>query len=260
MSKVHVPTVGDVCQWLQSIAPLSLAEDWDNVGLLIGRRTDPAIRVATCLTLSGDVVESVIAADVQMVVSHHPLPFRPMRKITGDETASSLVLHLARAGVAVYSAHTAFDSAANGINARWAKRLQLQNVAPLSPSKVDLSVGGGRFGDLADAVTASQLSQRCGGKRTRLSGDPNANVRRVAIGCGSGGSFLAAAIDHRCDALVTGEATYHTCLEARAAGINIVMTGHFASERFAMVELAEELSLAIEGCEAFAADESDVVW
>lgn len=262
--KDRIPTVGDVCRWMQTIAPLHLAEDWDNVGLLIGRRVAPAPKIATCLTLSPDVVANVIDAGVAMVISHHPLPFRPVAKITDDDPSASLLLDLAAAKVAVYSAHTAFDSAVNGINARWAARLKLDNVVPLTPTKDDPAVGSGRVGDLPASIPAAQLADQCGGsrgnRRVRLSGDPSATVRRVAIGCGSGGGFLKAAIGHRCNALITGEATYHTCLEARAAGVTLVMTGHFDSERFAMEQLADEIAAAFPPSEVFAAPETDVVW
>jgi len=76
----------------------------------------------------------------------------------------------------------------------------------------------------------------------RVVGDGNAPVHKLAVACGSGGSFLAAARRQGCDAMVTGESTFHTCLEARSSGIGLILVGHYHSERFAMERLAEQLA------------------
>ena len=255
--------VDDVCRVLENLAPLRLAEDWDNVGLLIGMRDDPVESIGTCLTLSADVVERAIDQSLSMVVSHHPLPFRPVKTLTDAPGPGQLVHRLVRGGVAVYSAHTAYDSAAGGINARWAQRLNLKNVRPLRPDEEDPTVGSGRVGLLEHQMPVVDLASLCSpperSHRVRLTGDPAAMVSKVAIGCGSGGSFLGDAIEHGCDVLLTGEATYHTCLEAAASGVTVVMTGHFDSERFAMEALAENLQKRLPRVAVSVLEESDVV-
>ncbi|GIW88689.1 MAG: GTP cyclohydrolase 1 type 2 [Isosphaeraceae bacterium] len=124
-------TVGDVAAWLESIAPIRLAESWDNVGLLMG---DPAVecpRVMTCLTLTRRVAEEAIAGEATLVVAHHPILFRPVQRLRADWSETEAVWMLARAGVAVYSAHTAYDNAPGGINDQLAERLGLEQVGPL---------------------------------------------------------------------------------------------------------------------------------
>jgi dinuclear metal center YbgI/SA1388 family protein len=127
-------TVGDLANWLDQFAPRSLAESWDNTGLLLGDRAAPADRVMTCLTVTPDSASEAIAEQAQLIVSHHPILFRAVQRLTADDPQGRMLLDLARAGVAVYSAHTAFDSAAGGINAEIARRLELQQVAPLRPA------------------------------------------------------------------------------------------------------------------------------
>lgn len=237
-----------VCQLLADLAPLALAEAWDNVGLLIGDRQRPVARVMACLTVTPSVVREAIERGVDLIVVHHPLPFKPLAKITSDSTVGKMLLHLIAGKIAVYSAHTAFDSAAGGINEMWASGLDLRDVKPLVPTTegVDAGrVGGGRYGHLAEPISVDGLSRRavafCGAPGARTVG-PTGNVTKVAIGCGSGGGFLAAAKARGCQALVTGEATFHTCLEAEACGIALVLVGHYWSERFAMARLGERLS------------------
>ncbi|MEM1225995.1 MAG: Nif3-like dinuclear metal center hexameric protein [Planctomycetota bacterium] len=249
--------IDQVCQLLATIAPLNLAEDWDNVGLLLGDRHGRVKRVMTCLTVTPAVVDEVIREKVDLLVSHHPLPFQPMSRVTTDSAASSLVWRLCRAGVALYSAHTAYDSADGGINDQWATALRLSGVRPLnvfesepsSAPEATLSLGSGRFGDLADPLPASELliqaAELADSSRPRLAGNPNLPIRRLGIACGSGGSFVSSARRRGCDALLTGEATFHACLDAENTGMVLLMVGHYASERFAMESLATRLSSAI---------------
>ena len=273
--------MADVCRWLQGVAPLELSETWDNTGLLLGDPAQAAERVMTCLTLTPASVAEAVAARAQMVVVHHPLPFKPLAKLTTQTVAGGMLWSLARAGISVYAPHTAWDSAARGINARLAELLGLADVQPLLPADpvAAAGVGSGRIGNLADPQPLStvirQLSAALPGCRPRVvlpelhsasHGDEGASgggavpVRRVAIACGSGGSLLPAAAAAGSELFLTGEATFHTCLEAQAAGVSLLMVGHFASERFAMEQLADEMGQALPGLQTWASqNEKDPV-
>lgn len=259
--------VGEACKILADVAPLGLAECWDNVGLLVGDRGAPAARIMTCLTITPAVVEEAVQRRVDLVVTHHPLPFKPLSKITTDSTVGAMLLGLIAAEIAVYSAHTAFDSAACGINHAWAKALGATDIRPLilaDPSGGQVanegsSVGSGRCAALAGPTTLDQLAlsaaKVCGATDVRVVGSGQ-SIWKVAIACGSGGTFLQAAVACGCQAMITGEATFHTCLEAEALGIDLVLVGHFASERFAMEQLASDLHTAmvskVSECDVFA--------
>lgn len=242
-------TIGHCCQFLESFAPLRLAADWDNVGLLVGDRDLPLGRIMTCLTITPESAAEAIAGGASLVVSHHPLPFRPLQRVTTDATPSRLIWDLVRAGIAIYSPHTAFDSAAKGINQSLAYRLGLSEIEPLIPRVDDPDqLGEGRVGQLgADSADRSlnefvaKLKTSFGLSGVSVVGDLQADVNRVGIACGSGGSFISQARRRGCDTFVTGEATFHGCLEAKAAGISLVLMGHYASERFAVEQLADEL-------------------
>ncbi len=232
--------------FLESFAPAALAEEWDNVGLLVGERGRDVARVMTCLTISPTVVVEAIADKVDLIVTHHPLPFRPLNRLTDDKPEGRMLHKLIAAGVAIYSPHTAFDSAREGINQQLAEGLQLTNIAPIVPHATMSEIGGGRWGVFWEPITLTDLTQRAKKflqiEQVQFVGDPQRTMQRVAVACGSAGEFLAAAREVGCDALVTGEVRFHTALEAESTEIALLLTGHYASERFGVERLAKVLS------------------
>lgn len=256
-----MPTIGDIAKVLEQFAPTALAEEWDNVGLLVGDPSWPARRVMTCLTITPTSVAEAVKAESDLIVAHHPLPFQPLNSITTTTTAGRLLLDLISAKIGVYSPHTAFDSAPTGINQHLAIGLGLQQIEPLVPTAgtVEADIGAGRVGIVGGDSSLLELAERVknflGIPSLRAVGSDDQTVARVAIACGSGGSFLAAAIEKECDCLVTGEISFHTCLEAEARKVGLILPGHFASERFALLSLADYLQEQISGIEVWASRE-----
>ncbi len=124
-------TIRTVMDFLQQFAPLELAADWDNVGLLLGGDAAPAQRIMTCLTVTPETTAEAISEKVQLLISHHPILYRPVQKMTTTNPAGRLPWELAKAGIAVYSPHTALDNTPGGINDLLARRLGLADVRPL---------------------------------------------------------------------------------------------------------------------------------
>ncbi len=235
-----------LCQRLAEIAPLSLAESWDNVGLLIGRRDADVDRAMTCLTITDAVVREALERRVHLIIAHHPFPFRPTKQITSDTVSGRMLLDLIGGGVAVYSAHTAFDSAEQGINQKWAESFSLQSIEPIVGPAEGNTLGAGRVGDLPVPAPAREVIVRCGRLVSdsvicRAAGPADRVVSRIGFACGSGGSFIDAAYRCGCELLITGEATFHQCLEAEALGMVLGLLGHYHSERYAMELLAAGL-------------------
>jgi len=231
---------------LEQLAPPALAAEWDNVGLLVGDRARQIGRVMTCLTVTPDTATEAVRERADLIVSHHPMPFHSLRRITAETAAGRILLGLIGARVAVYSPHTAFDSAADGINQRLAQGLALRGITPLVPHPQ--GQGSGRWGWLEEPLgleaMAGRVKQFLRVERLEIVGDPDRSVRTVAVACGAAGEFLTQAEQTGCDCLVLGEARFHTCLEAEAAGIGLILPGHFASERFGVEQLAETLARA----------------
>src|SRR5262249_34332391 len=122
-----MPTVAAVCAFLDRLAPPGLAASWDNVGLLFGDSAAEVLRIVTCLTVTPAVVAEAVAERAQRIVTHHPILFRGTKRLSTDSAEGRLLWPLARAGVAVYSPHTAFDNCVGGINDLLARRLGLMD-------------------------------------------------------------------------------------------------------------------------------------
>ncbi len=236
----------DVNHFISQLAPLELAEDWDNVGLLVGDSAATVQRVMTCLTITPESAREAIDAKADLIVTHHPLPFRPLKRLTTDDPTGKILLQLIRANIAVISPHTAFDSASTGINQMLAERFSLENIKPLVVAD-DMAphIGAGRTGSLARQTKFAALLEQAKSifalPNIRYAGDLEQDIKCIAMACGSGGSFLNKAASAGCNALITGEATFHTCLEAKALDIGLVLLGHYTSERFALEVLADRL-------------------
>ncbi len=150
-------TVADLVRVLEQWFPLALAAEWDNVGLLIGDAAQPVERVMTCLTVTPESADEAIRERANLIVSHHPVLFRPTKTLTSASGEGAMLLKLIRAGVAVYSPHTAFDNAPGGINDFLATRLGLTGVRPLRSLTADKNVKLAMFvpdGDLAKVSDA----------------------------------------------------------------------------------------------------------
>ncbi len=246
-------TIKEVCDWLEELAPLALSESWDNTGLLLGDAATSVQCIQTCLTVTEETVEEAIQRKSQLVVAHHPLPFKPVGRITCDSHVGRLLWRLASHGIALYSPHTAWDSAPLGINGALAELLALTDVGPILPPNPDTVIatsqagdgtriqGTGRWGRLPKPSSAREIADALQssivGCRPRAV-YPDKKIETVAIVCGSGASLLESAIALGAELFLTGEATYHNCLLSQAAKVPLLMIGHYASERFAMERMA----------------------
>jgi len=259
--------VADLCAFLDSFAPPALAAEWDNVGLLVGDKAQKVERVMTCLTITPAAAAEAIRERADLIITHHPLPFKPLKRVTADQPAGRILLDLIRAGIAIHSPHTAFDSAAAGINQQLAEGLGLTQIQSLEPVEgLAAGVGSGRFGDLPKPQSLGQLATRLK-QFLKISGlhavgDLQSPVSRVAVACGSAGEFLDVAIARGCQLLVTGETRLHTCYDAEARGIALLLAGHYASERFGVERLATVLATHFPELTTWASrDEADpLVW
>jgi GTP cyclohydrolase I len=261
-----VKTVADLCHFLDNLFPTLLAESWDNTGLLIGDRGQAVHEVMTCLTLTPATIQEAIERQVDLIVVHHPLPFRPVARITADTTDGRALLRIIKAGIAVFSPHTRFDSASNGINDQLANRLGLRDSTPLVELARDLqqSQGAGRSARLPAAITweafIQSLKVSFGVQSVRGVAPAGNQVQHVALACGSGGSLLSAAIERGCDTFVTGEMNFHSCLECETLGLGAVLLGHFPSERFGIEHLARLLQREFSDLTVWASErESDPI-
>lgn len=226
-------TVQQVLEEMRRIAPPELAESWDNVGLLVdaGRPVDA---ILTTLDITAPVVEEAVRLGCSLIVSHHPVIFDPIKRITADDLPALLL----KGGVSAICMHTNLDAAPGGVNDTLAELLGMRDTVPFAD-------GCGRIGTV-DATTAKALAELCAdtlgpGVRYVEAGHP---VLRLAEVSGAGGSYWKEALDLGADCLVTGEANHHAACDARRLGMGLVAAGHWATERPIAGVLAKRLKEA----------------
>lgn len=227
----------DLLLVLDGLAPAGLAEEWDNVGLMVGRRDREITRVLVALDLRTGVLDEALATGSDAILLHHPPIFPALPAVSDATVMGSLVLRAAEVGVTVIAAHTNLDSARGGLNDLVAQILGIHHPVPIVPSASDCTVGLGRVGEV-EPQSLGDLTARAAEaflpRRTpvTVAGDPDAPIHRVAVCTGSGGSLIAAARAAGADAYVTGDLTYHDF--DTAEGMGLVNVPHGAVERHAL--------------------------
>jgi len=238
--------VEDILAAVETVAPSNLAEEWDNVGLQLGSRSWPATRVMTALDPTPEVVREVIERQGNVLVTHHPLIFSPLRTLDIDRPLGRILETLLNHRIAVIAAHTNLDAVQGGVNDVLASLLAVEEVAVWQPSQRDASCGIGRMGrmtfPMALGELAAAIKDRMAVPHIRFAGDPDLQVHRVALCSGSGSSLLGVFLDSNADVFITGDVRYHDAREIESHGRGIVDVGHFESEHIILNELTNKLA------------------
>ncbi len=243
-------TVQHLIDILQEIAPPSLAESWDNVGLLVGSDREAVRGVLLGLDPLPALLAEAERLDANLVITHHPAIFRPLPAIRTDHPAGRFIRHAISAGINVIGCHTNLDAAPGGVSDVLALRLGLEDVRPLVARDDGLEECGlGRLGDLRPPLAAGAFLDRL---RTALAppwllaaGPRPAQVRRVAVCGGSCSEFAENALRAGADVYITAEVKHATARWAEEAGLWIIDAGHFATENPAMAALQKRLQSAL---------------
>ncbi len=239
-------TVQNVLDFLQQLAPASMASDWDNVGLLLGRKDQPVSKILVALDPFSSVCQEAVQMGADLLVTHHPLIFHPLASVTDDTDPGKAVLTLAAKGISAINAHTNLDCAVGGVNDVLAERLGLENIQVISPAGTDEAGrpwGLLRMGEVKPQSVEEFLSEvktrlGCQGLRYVTGGK---TVCRVAVGGGSCGSELSAVFEAGCDTFVTADIRYNQFVDAQHYGINLIDAGHFHTENPICAVLAQQL-------------------
>jgi len=245
--------VRDVYTKLDEIAPCATMMDFDNVGLLVGRMEREVSHVLVALDITEEVIDEAAELGAELIVAHHPLIFTPLRRVTDEDMIGRAVLKLAQHDIAAICMHTNLDAAPGGVNDQLAKAVGLpaerEILMPMGEWD-GVPYGQGRVGDLPAPMTMEafleQVKQGVKTKGIRYY-DAGRPVSRVAVMGGSGSDQLQLAIAQGCDTYVVGEVKYHTFLEARELGVNLVEADHFCTEDVVSDPLRQMLSRAFPG-------------
>ena len=228
-------TVSEITEALFSLAPAYMKEEWDNVGLLCGHGDRQVQRILVALDPFLPVAEEAKAVGADLLVTHHPLIFFPVKSISDGDAVGQTILFLIENGIAAVNMHTNLDSAPGGVNDCLAEVLGLRDVQVLVPAGTDeqgRAYGLCRYGTVDSCslpvfLKTVKEALGCGGLRYADSGRA---VSKVAVGGGACGEFLKNAVELGCDTFVTADLKYNAFADAAAMGINLIDAGHFPTE------------------------------
>ncbi len=230
---------------MEEIAPQELALSYDNSGLIVGMEGEDITRVLVALDCTVEVADEAKALGCDLVLTHHPLLFSPVKKLAPDDPVTAPVYRLIKHGVGMFAAHTNLDSAEGGVNTTLCRVLGVLNERPVPPE------GLCRVGELAEATSftafAAKVEQVLGTK-VRLAGQER-TIKRVMVCGGSGGSEYPLAKELGADVLVTGECKHNQAIEAAFAGVNVIVAGHYETEAVVLPPLIAKLRLRTSGVE-----------
>lgn len=246
------PTLGMILLAVEELWPESLAEDWDEVGLVAGHPSAGVSRILFAVDPTLEVIEEAIEFGAELLITHHPLLLKGVTSVAATTAKGRAVHRLIESGTGLLTVHTNGDSAVGGVSDVLADALGLQNVAPLSPAANGLPEEGiGRVGDLAEVLTLGDFAARVFGilpavaGGVRVSGDRDGLVRRVAVCGGAGDSLLGEVRASNADVFLTADLRHHPASEAREAAVNdrpyLIDVSHFASEWLWLPAAAEAL-------------------
>ncbi len=227
-------TVREVYDFLNSVAPYNTQCEWDNSGFITGSFDKEVDSVMLCLDCTNDVIEQAVANGCKLIVAHHPLIFKPVKRVETDTPLYNAIKN----GIAVLSCHTNLDMAIDGVNDALCKVLDIKDVQPIVAENAPLM----RMGE-TDEKSAQDFASFVRDKLNecvRLTAC-NKNVKKVAVCGGAGGEYIPVAADAGCDTFVTGEAKHHEHLLAQMYGINLLVAGHFSTEKIVLESLCEKL-------------------
>ena len=238
-------TVRQVYEEMQRIAPLELAESWDNPGLLVDCAGE-VTRVLVTLDITPEVVAEAAAKHCEAIVAHHPVIFDPLKKLGPQDVPCQLV----RAGISAICMHTNLDAAEGGVNEVLAGIFGMKNLETFAD-------GCGRVGEIElNSVKGlayqvqKELASRCNlpenGPAVQIKLVDNGRmVKRLAVISGAGGSLFEDAIAVGADCLLTGEANHHHAIDAKRLGLSLIAAGHYATEFPVTAAVAEKLRAAL---------------
>lgn len=249
-------SVQQILGLLQAVAPPALALDWDNVGLLVDAGT-PVDGVLTTLDITPAVVREAVENDCQLIVSHHPVIFHPIKSLHADDVPALLMKN----GISAICMHTNLDAAEGGVNDVLADLFGIRQRAAFAD-------GCGRVGKI-DPITVPELAALAQRKLAALCNAPDTGtavqvkfadtgkpVHRLAVISGAGGSLFAEAIAEDADCLLTGEANHHHALDAKRLGLSLIAAGHYATEFPVTAAVAAALRTALPELEVLVSTEN----
>lgn len=254
----------EIIESLEKLSPPSFAEDWDNVGLLAGRRDKEVDRIYLALDATDAVIDEAVQRGADMLLTHHPLIFSPMKKINTDDFIGRRIVKLLRNDMCYYAMHTNFD--VMGMADAAADEISLKDRQVLEVTYEDeiAKEGIGRYGRLPQPMTlkecASSIQKIFHLDSVKIYGEPDKIVTWAAVSPGSGKSMIKPSVRVGADVLITGDIEHHEGLDAMAQGLMIIDAGHYGLEKIFIPYMQEYIKRELPQLTIYAAKEKNPFW
>jgi len=236
--------IKEVLEYLESIAPLTLQEPYDNAGLLCGSRESELKEVLICLDSTEAVVDEAIKKNCNLIIAHHPILFTGLKSLTGQSYIERTLIKAIKHDIAIYAIHTNLDNVhLKGVNQKIAEKLGLINTKILKPVEYNDAIGAGLIGELEEEWEPIPFLEHVKEKMkvSSLKYTPilKKTIKSIAV-CGGSGSFLVSdAIAQNADLFISSDFKYHQFFDSNNE-IILADIGHYESE-FYTIELIKEL-------------------
>lgn len=235
----------EIINYMEQLAPSRLSQDWDNTGLLLGDPQQHIKKVLVALDATPAVIDEAIEKGVQLIITHHPLIFKPISSIKNDNPLGDCMIKLIRNNISLYSAHTNLDMTVGGVNDTLAASLQLEDIHVLQSlwsEKLKLysiensneEYGFAKIGKLNESKSLASfveaIKKSLGINVVKVVGNVDKIINSVVVTSGAYSSIAKVAKDKGADVIVTGDLKYHDAREIEDYGLCAVDAGHFATE------------------------------
>ncbi len=223
----------EILQQIEIDFPVNKAYAWDNVGLLVGRDDKEISKIFVALDVTEKIIEEAIEWGADLLISHHPMIFEPLKQINNHNFISNRVIQLLQADISYYAMHTNYDVVKMADLA--SDRLELVETKPLEVSEWDSQEGLGKVGAPKETgmtleAYAKHVKDAFGLAEVKVFGDRSMPVYKVALLPGSGKSCIDASLAEGADVLITGDIGHHEGIDANARGMAIIDAGHYGIE------------------------------
>lgn len=239
-----------VIQQLNTVAPSSLALDFDNSGLNVGDENAQISGITLCLDVTKEVIKEAYSDGNNLIVSHHPIIFSPVTNLVAGYKTNDVIINAVEKGINLYSMHTNLDTIEGGVNDAIAQLLGMKNLSILDETSPN--VGIGRVGSI-EKCTIEELMKKINSALNTWSVTANADLQKtidvccIVNGAGASEEYLLKAKQMGAQVFISGEIKHHVALYARSINLPVINVGHYAMENFYMPLLKEKIDVALKG-------------
>ncbi|MCH7954551.1 MAG: Nif3-like dinuclear metal center hexameric protein [Candidatus Marinimicrobia bacterium] len=233
--------ISQVLEILNEWAPEADAQEWDNVGLLVGSEEDELTGILVALDVTAAIANEAKESGSNLIITHHPIIFNPLYSLRRDEYPASVIVQLIKNDLSLYTMHTNLDIADSGVNESLAEKLKLKDIKPFDDSELGAL---GRIGELQSELRMDdflkELKLVLDVEALTYKGDTGQLIKKVALCSGAGGSFIETAVKLKADVFVSSDFKHSNWLEA-GDRIALVNAGHFESEEVVLDSIIDKL-------------------